>query len=126
MENNQYRLFFETKEELLQVLLEADLAVEDETVSAPRFGSDEFTAPNEGRIIPIQVSEKHALHVSPPYYKGGKYSYDDVNEFLTTVEEPVLCSGWHVLLLMEEYSLPDAIKPYIVTENAPCDMSFSS
>ena len=126
MGNNQYRLVFETKEKLLQVLLEAGLAVEDETISAPRFVSEEYTAPNEGRIIPTQVSEKHALHVSPPYYKGGKYSYDDVNEYLTTVEEPVLCPGWHVLLLMDEYLLPHAVKPYIFTEDNACDMSFSS
>ena len=126
MERTEHRLHFETEQEMLQVLLAAEMAVEQQTVVAPAI-PDEFDASNEGRIIPILVTDPYGMHISPPYYTGGEYHYDDVNEILTTTKEPVLCSGWHIFLSMEEYLLPEEIKSYIVDyEEAPCDMGFST
>ena len=126
MEQTEHRLHFETEQEMLQVLLAANMAVEQEAIAAPAI-PDEFDAPNEGRIIPILVTDTYGMHISPPYYMGGKYHYDDVNEILTTIKEPVLCPGWHIFLAMEEYLLPEEIKSYILDqEEAPCDMRFST
>jgi len=126
MERLEHRLHFETEQEMLQVLLSAEMAFEQEAVVGPVI-SDEFDAPNEGRIIPVLVTDTYGMHISPPYYTGGKYHYDDINEILTTTEEPILCPGWHIFLSIEEYLLPEEIKSYIVNyEEAPCDMRFST